>query len=310
MREYLKFSMAALFFAMNACARLLADDGLGALVDLRGAEYVKMRDRLLENDGNISIGDGEEDERLLLLSKILKARKKHPELFKKFAAIIERRYEFYKKQMKMFGDCPGEGGTATSAMHFMMQGGPETKEYITAEVTAESAYMVDVTHTQTDEQVAKAKEINEASRLVVIEYLWKLTRRDIVEYGLLDAFAGIPYMNPPKSFLPVFIDVLKRTKDYRAIGKLIKIFINARYRDAVPVARERLLERFKEKDFRSCSAISRYLRKYGNENDIETIDRLAPKLDAWAKEHAEKQQALAEKQQALLREAKEKEKTK
>jgi len=304
MREYLKFSMAVLFFAMNACVQLLADDELGALVDLRGAEYVKMRDRLLENDGNISIGDGEEDERLLLLAKILKARKKHPELFKKFAAITERRYEFYKKQMKMFGDCPGEGGAATSAMHFMMQGGPETKEYMERECpTGNFGDLTYVKHTQTDEQVAKAKEINEASRLVVIEYIWKLTRRDIIEYGLLDVFAGIPYMNPPKSFLPVFIDVFKRTKDYRAIGKLIKIFINARYRDAVPVARERLLERFKEKDFRSCSAISRYLRKYGNENDIETIDRLAPKVDAWAKEHAEKQQA-------LLREAKEKEKTK
>lgn len=267
------FSILTVCFILNAGN---ISPSLEKLLELNGKRYEKTRDIILKN-GELSFNKNISPRELLLL-EILKARKKHPEIFKKLPIVIEKGYYAYQKQMKIFGDCPGKFITK-NALQFSSQGGIEKKVYIKVDVTEESApYAAEVKHIQTDAQVAKAKDINSAARLAVIEYLWKLTKRPRVIYELLEAF--VYPINPISSqqYLPALEDVFKNINGFMSIETSVKIFIKSKYKKIIPTAKNKLQECLKKKDYKSAYAILRLLKelKIDNYNTLER--KLLPEL--------------------------------
>jgi hypothetical protein len=260
-------SILAVVFGGPVFAKNIED-----LLPLHGNEYVAARDKVL--DSGIQIKEaGMDHPRMALMTEILNERTKHPELFKKLSDMVKK-CTAPQPPRETRQSSPLPYISLTGAAASLMRQGIEKKEYVTNEVTKESApYMVEVKHIQTDDEVARAKELNRAARLAVIEYLWKISEDWRVDYELSDIFAlsSKEYVMP---YLPVFADVFQRSTHFLVLENCAKIFINANYSESLPLLKGKIDQCFGEKQYLSCLVILPAIERFGDKSDAEKMDEL------------------------------------
>lgn len=258
--------VVVLFFSFN----VLSADEIDSLLPLYGKEYEKERDNLLKK--RIELKAEKTPDKLLLVA-IMKARKKHPKIFSDLPTkIIQPAYLRYQKENN--GLISPYTFIKGAVSGFMRQGGIEKKEYITTEVTEKSEpNMVEVKHLQTDEQVKKTKEINNAARLAVIEYLWKIESRWRVKYEVMEIFYDMSKRQKlDERFLTIFENVFKRSTHPLVFDISLKIFTNEKFTKTLPLVRKKLNRAYADKDFRYCYCFVEYIRAFGSENDKKILD--------------------------------------
>jgi len=263
--------------------------GFEELLQLQGEKYIQARDEMLEN--NAEIPDMKSaNPRMHILLDILREHKKHPELFIKLPEVIKKGYETYRKDCLLAGTsfCPYTF-IKCEAANFMMQG-IETKEYFKSEsATGNFGDLKVVKYTQTDEEVARAKELNRAARLAVIEYLWKIAddRRTIYELTWI-LEKQLPDEWFDDSLFAVFEDVLQKNPDefdlnsqeqgLTGTARCSEIFRKHNYKKALPLLKRKFDACYKARNFADCFDLGYAIKELGDENDKKRMDEMLPLL--------------------------------
>jgi hypothetical protein len=292
-----------------SCCSLVAGSEVQQLVNLHGQEYIQTRDELLKTlklDDKSLVANPADSWQLDLMKQILIERLGHLKLFEKLPKVIQKASQNpdYKK-MSYLTD-----GTAESTPYTYITGdvarylqqGIEKKKYIKIEnPTGLLGDSVQVEHTQTDEAVAKAKELNRAARMAVVEYLWKITDKDREKYELLDSLdRWIIYYYPKDGLMPLVVEIFKDSDYWRTVERSCCIFNECKYKEALPVVRVSFKRLYAQKNFGCCNKMIPYLERFGNDQDRKMVKEALPSLKQMSKDklaeiEAEQKRILEEK---------------